>query len=161
MFKNKIAKYEEEGRSIVYIDESGFAHDMPRTHGYSPVGDRCYGTQDWNAKGRKNVIARLFGGSLIGCGIIEANVDTDVFNTWLEKIFIPDLPQNSVVVMDNAAFHKSERTNQILGEHGHNIEFLPPYSPDLNPIECKWAQAKSVKRKLHCDVSELFASHMM
>ena len=51
MFKNKIAKYKEEGCSIVYIDESGFAHDMPRTHGYLTAGDRCYGTQDWNAKG--------------------------------------------------------------------------------------------------------------
>ena len=85
MFKNRITKYKEEGCSIVYIDESGFAHDMPKTHGYSTVGDRCYATQDWNAKGRANVISGLSEDSLIGCGIVNANVDTDVFNTWLEK----------------------------------------------------------------------------
>ena len=103
----------------------------------------------------------MSGDSLIGCGIVNANVDTDVFNTWLEKILIPDLPQNSIVVMDNASFHKSDKTTKILSEHRHKIEFLPPYSPDLNPIEFKWAQAKSIRRKLHCDTFELFASHIM
>ena len=133
MFKNRMAKYKEEGCSIVYIDESGFADDMPRTRGYSTVGDRCYATQDWNAKGRTNVISGLSGDSLIGYGIVNANLDTDMFNTLLEKILIPDLPQNSIVVMDNASFHKSEKTTKILSEHQHKIEFLPPYSPDLNP----------------------------
>ena len=84
-----------------------FGYDMPRTHGYSNIGDLCYGTQDWNAKGHQNVIAGLFEDSLIDCGIVEANVDTEVFNTWIEKIFIHDLPENSVVVMDNATFHNS------------------------------------------------------
>ena len=70
-FKEKITKYKQEGRPIVYVDESGFAHDMPRIHGYSEMGKRCFGRQDWNAKGRKNVIAGLFGSSLIGCGIVE------------------------------------------------------------------------------------------
>ena len=64
---------------------------MPRTHGYSTVRDRCYGAQGWNAKGRTNVISGLSGDSLIGCGIVNTNVDTDVFNTWLEKILILDL----------------------------------------------------------------------
>ena len=106
MFKNRIAKYQEEGYSIVYIDESRFVHNMARIHGYSTVGDHCYTTQDSNARARTNVISGLSGDSLIGCGIVNANVDTDVFNTWLEKILIPDLPQNSIIVMDNASFHK-------------------------------------------------------
>lgn len=152
-------KYREERRPIVNIDESGFAHDMPRTHGYSEVGKRCFGGQDWNAKGRQNVIAGLFGDSLIGCGIVEGNVDTAVFNRWLEEIFIPDLPNNSVIVMDNAAFHKSQKTRELVESHGHNIEFLPPYSPDLNPIEQKWSQAKSLRRKSGCNLVELFNDH--
>ena len=92
IFQKKINEHEAEGRSVVYVDESRFRYNMPRTHGYSPIGDHCYGTQDWNAKGPKNVIAGLFKNSLIGCGIVEANIDTAVFNTWIEKIFIPDLP---------------------------------------------------------------------
>ena len=80
----------------------------------------------WNAKGRKNVIAALSGTSLIGCGIVEANVDTAVFNTWVEKILIPDLPDNSVIIIDNAAFHKSQKTKTLIESNGHIIEFLPP-----------------------------------
>ena len=71
------------------------------------------------------------------------------------------LPQNSIVVMDNASFHKSDKTTKILSEHRYKIEFLPSYSPDLNPIELKWAQAKFIRHKLHCDVFELFTSHTM
>ena len=56
LFKNKIEKYKSENRILSYIDESGFAYDMPRRYGYSKVGDRCYGTYNWNAKGRENVI---------------------------------------------------------------------------------------------------------
>ena len=55
-FQEKIDAYKAENRPLIYIDESGFAHDMPRTHGYAPIGQRCFGTQDWNAKGRTNVI---------------------------------------------------------------------------------------------------------
>lgn len=160
MFKEKVIEYEREGRSIVYIDESGFSNDMPRTHGYSSIGERCYQTHDWNSKGRKNVIAGLCAKSLIGCGIVEGNVDTEVFNTWVEKIFIPDLPKNSVVVMDNATFHKSQRTRDLFQINGHQIEFLPPYSPDLNPIEQKWAQAKAIRRRVNCDVENLFKEHL-
>ena len=144
---------------MVYVDESRFGYNMPRTHGCLPIGDHCYGTQDWNAKGPKNVIAGLFKNSLIGCGIVEANIDTAVFNTWIEKIFIPDLPENSVVVMDNAAFHKSQKTRVFLEINAHQIEFLPPYSPDLNPIEQKWAQAKAIIKRENCYVENLFRDH--
>ena len=81
------------------------------------------------------------------------------FNTWIEKIFIPDLPENSVVVMDNAAFHKSEKTKELIENHGHEIEFLPSYSPDLNPIEQKWAQAKAIRRRENCNLENLFKDH--
>lgn len=72
----------------------------------------------------------------------------------------PDLPEESVVVMDNAAFHKSKKTKELIENKGHIIEFLPPYSPDFNLIEPKWAQAKSIKRKLGCDIEDLFKFHM-
>ena len=55
-FQESIAAYEQEGRTIAYLDESGFAQDMPRTHGYSKKGKRCFGTHDWHAKARINAI---------------------------------------------------------------------------------------------------------
>lgn len=70
---------------------------------------------------------------------MKSDIDPNVFNTCVETILIPDLPPNSIVVMDNAALHKGNKTRQLLMGHGHTIEFLPTYSPDLNPIEHKWA----------------------
>ena len=129
---------------------------MPRTHGYSEIGKRCFGTSDWNAKGRQNVLGALLNSELIACGICAANVDTAIFNAWVEEILIPRLPEKSVVVMDNAAFHKTQATRDLIENNGHVIEFLPPYSPDLNPIENKWAQVKSIRRKQQCDLFDLF-----
>jgi len=69
---------------------------------------------------------------------------------------IPKLPENSVIVMDNATFHKRSDTLQVIENAGHTALFLPPYSPDLNPIEQKWAQMKAMRKKLHCSIEQLF-----
>ena len=79
MFKKKVEQYRSEGRILSYIDESGFALDMPRTHGYARVGDRCYGTHKWNLRRRENVIGALINNSLTACGIVNGNVDSDTF----------------------------------------------------------------------------------
>ena len=108
-FEKKIHEY-EEGRSIVYVDESGGLHMICQEYMVIHLQEiGCYATQNWNAKGRQNVIAGLFADSLIGCGIVEDNVDTEIFNTWIKKILIPDLPENSVVAIDNAASHKNKK----------------------------------------------------
>ena len=65
VFQKKIEEHKKDGRPIVYIHESGFAHDMPRTHGYAVKGKRCFGTHDWQARGRINVIGALLGTALV------------------------------------------------------------------------------------------------
>jgi transposase len=140
----------------VYIDESGFAMDMPRCHGYSRIGQRCHGKQDWQAKGRINVIGALHKDQLLTVCLFESTVDSDVFHAWVTKDLLHQLPQGAVVVMDNATFHKRQDTQQEIRDAGYILEYLPPYSPDLNPIEKKWAQAKARRRKFRCDVESLF-----
>lgn len=149
-------RLKEAGRPVTFIDESGFAHDMPRTHGYSLKGERCYGVQDWGAKGRTNVIGALLGSLLLTVSLFEGTINTAIFNAWLTQDLIPKLPLHSVVVMDNASFHKSEETKLILEKSGHNLLYLPAYSPDFNPIEHKWAQAKKLRRKSQCSIQDLF-----
>ena len=63
--------------------------------------------------------------------------------------------------MDNAAFHNGHRTKEILSEHGHELEFLPPYSPDFNLIEHKWPQAKAIRRKQNCSTLEIFQKYLV
>ena len=161
MFCQEIQKLQNEGRKIVYIDESGFAHNMPRTHGYSLKGRRCYGKHDWGAKGRTNAIGALIDKALLTIMLLAESVNTEVFTCWVQLDLLPKLPSNSVVVMDNAAFHKGEDMKNFITSAGHVLLYLPPYSPDLNPIEKKWAQAKHIRRSVACSVDELFRAHVI
>ena len=159
-FQSKIKQYKEQGKAIVFTDESGFVHSSPRTHGYSLKGKRCYGVHDWHPSKRTNVIGALVDKSLLTVSIFNCNVNTAIFNCWVEKDLIPKLPDDSVVVTDNASFHKSPHLKTILEEAGHILEYLPPYSPDLNPIESKWFQAKSRRKKYRCNIDTLFKMYL-
>ena len=117
----------------MYIDESGFSHDMPRTHGYST-----------------NAIGALIGATLLTVSLFESTINSEVFTAWAKQDLLPKLPERSIIVMDNATFHKQPEMQEALAADGHTLLYLPPYSPDLNPIEKKWAQAKSLRRKLSC-----------
>ena len=133
---------------------------MPRTHGYSAKGQRCHGTADWHPSKRTNVIGAMLGKVLLTVTLFEANIDAAIFNGWMEKDLIPKLPKNSVLIMDNAAFHKSPKLKSMIEDAGHRLEYLPAYSPDLNPIERCWNQAKSRRKKWGCDIETLFREYM-
>jgi transposase len=152
--------YEADERSVIYIDESGFATDMPRKYGYAPIGRRCPDKHDWNAKGRINAIGSLLGTCFISVTLLVGSVNANVFHAWVTQDLLPKLPVNSIVVMDNASFHKRKDIQDAIKCAGHTLEYLPPYSPDLNPIEHKWAQSKSIRRKEKCSVEDIFAIYM-
>ena len=144
----------------MWIDESGFAHGMPRTHGYAAKGERCFGTSNWGARGRTNVIGALLGGLLLTVGLFATTVNTIVFTHWLKQDLLKKLPKHCVIIMDNASFHKGEEMKKVILQHGHILEYLPPYSPDLNPIEKKWAQTKKLRQKQQCNVETLFKNNV-
>jgi hypothetical protein len=146
-----------EKRPIVYLDESGFAVDAPRTHGYSLKGKRCYDQKDWHAKGRLNAIGAMMNFALLTVQLWECNIDSDVFLAWVKTALLPSVPMQSVIVLDGASFHKRSDIRRTIEQRGHILEFLPSYSPDLNPIEKKWAQAKAVRRQHRCSPTELFS----
>ena len=160
-FEARIMDYKQQGRTLIYIDESGFAKDAPRTQGYSYRGERCYGQQDWQARGRVNAIGAIINFVFLSVGLFNANIDSDIFYAWLTQELLPKVPAHSVLVMDNATFHKREDMKQAISNYGCTLEFLPTYSPDLNPIEKKWAQVKAARRKYRCDdIDSLFKAYM-
>lgn len=138
------------------MDESGFSVSAPRTHGYSQQGKRCYGSHNWQEKGRINAIGAILNKDLFSVSLWECSIDSDVFHAWVEADLITKLPKNSVVILDNASFHKRQDTKQLFRDNGHILLYLPPYSPDLNPIEHTWAHLKAIRQKLRCDVDSLF-----
>ena len=128
---------------------------MPRTHGYAQRGERCYGTHDWNAKGRINVVAALRKGILFAVDLIKTNVNADIFLKWIQEKLLPALPKNAIVVLDNASFHKRRDIKNVIAQADHTLTFLPPYSPDLNPIEKTWAKLKAKRRKTGASVKDV------
>ena len=111
-------------------------------------------------RGRINVMGAMVGFVLVSVGLFEGSINSDVFYAWLTQALVPVLPVNAVVVMDNASFHKRADMVEAIKQSGALLAFLPPYSPDLNPIEKKWAQAKAIRKRERCDVDTLFSAHM-
>ena len=99
------------------------------------------------SKRRTNVIGALTGDRLMTAALFDGSINADVFEAWLQQALLPVLPNGAVVVMDNAPFHTSERIQEAVEAAGCLLEYLPPYSPDLNPIEHKWAQARASQEK--------------
>lgn len=151
----KLNHYIAQGFAIVYMDESGFESETMRPCGYAPIGSPCIGSYNWQAKDRTNVIGALYGKTLFALNCLKTNINKKIFYHWCKFTLIPKLKRKCVIVMDNAAFHK--RVQKLLNRHGHRLLFLPPYSPDLNPIEKKWAQVKFLRQGwMENDLSKLF-----
>lgn len=135
---------------------------MPRKHGYSPRGKRCFGKSNWHEKGRIHVIGALGKGfTLLTAALFNCTIKTEVFISWLKEDLLPKIGNGSVLVLDNAAFHNRKQMREAIGERDIEVCFLPPYSPDLNKIERKWAQAKAIRRRSGCDVESLFCEYSL
>ena len=100
--------------------------------------------------------------TFVTLGMFSSSINSDVFYAWLTQDLLPKLTTGAVIVMDNATFHKRSNMLKAITEHGCIAEYLPPYSPDLNPIGKKWAQVKSItiRRQLRCSIDELFSNHL-
>ena len=108
-----------------------------------------------------NAIGAIIDFVFVAVGLFNGSINSDVFYAWLTSTLLPNLQAGTVIVMDNASFHKSLKTKEILAAHGHELEFLPPYSPDFNPIEHKSAQLKAIRRKYNCSTLELFQKYSL
>ena len=140
IYQDKIDRFKQQGYLIVYMDESGFEAETIRSYGYASIGKPCINWYNWQAKKRTNVIGALYKKMLFAFDYFDKNINGDIFYGWCKYTLIPSLKTKCVVVMDNASFHK--RLQRLLNRHGHRLLFLPSYSPNLNPIEKKWVQAK-------------------
>lgn len=115
---------------------------------------------NWQAKGRINAIGALLGRLLLTVCLFEGSINSQVFHGFIVEDLLPKLPEKTLIVMDNASFHKGEAVRNAIKKAGHIPLFLPPYSPDLNPIEKKWAQLKAIRRKLQLSAEELFKENI-
>ena len=133
------------GKEFVYIDESGFEPAVSRRYAYAQKGTRVYGLTSGHRRPRTSLLAARIGTRFAAPILFEGSCDTAVFNWWLETQLCSLLNDTQVVVMDNAPFHKSPKTHELIEGTGATLLFLPPYSPDLNPIEHDFATLKRLR----------------
>lgn len=114
--------------------------------GWAPRGERCYAQKKAERTTRYNITAALNLNFLIAPFIFEGYSNRLIFETYVELILVPVLKPGMVLIIDNASFHKSKKVIQLLENIGCRIIFLPPYSPDFNPIEHHWASIKNAIR---------------
>jgi transposase protein of IS630 family insertion sequence len=100
---------------------------------YAPHGQKCAGVSGWS-KTQTNVIGALCGTVPFAFTAFDCSIDSDVFHTWATEILLPELPACSVIVMDNAPFHKRQDTLDALKAEGHTVLWLPSYSPVFSPL---------------------------
>ena len=128
---------------MIYIDEAGFDNRLFRERARAPRGIKIHANRPGKKRERVSMIAGLLGKQMIAPFTFQGGCTADVFNLWLEDILLPVIPKKSVLILDNAAFHKTPQTAKLIEKAGCFLKFLPTYSPDLNPIEHCWHQVKS------------------
>lgn len=120
---------------------------MTRLYGRAPIGERLYDSEAPGARG-KNI--SLIGGmsidGLIATMSVVGSVNTDVFLFYIQEILIPQLWVGAIIVMDNLPVHHAAVVQKALVTVGAKVVFLPPYSPDLSPIELCWSKLKQLLR---------------
>jgi transposase len=127
---------------------------MTRLRGRAPVGRRLVEKVPHGHWKTTTLIAAL-GVSGIRCStVVDGAVNGDLFEAFVEQVLVPQLRPGDVVVMDNLSSHKRARTRALTEAAGATVLFLPPYSPDLNPIEMIFAKAKHLLRSLACRTRE-------
>ena len=127
---------------MYYPGESGVDHRLFRPHARAPRGEKVYAEVCGSRRGRTSVISAWRDGRLVSPTVFGGYCDRPVVDAYFAEVLLPSIPKGSVVVLDNASFHRSPSTLAVVEAAGCSLMFLPTYSPDLNPIEHTWATLK-------------------
>jgi Transposase and inactivated derivatives len=145
-------------RRFKFIDEAGSNLAMTRSRGRAAPGERVFDTAPQNYGANVSMLAALSIEGVSAPMTVRGAVDSLVFLAYLEQVLCPTLCEGDVVVMDNLPVHKVQSVRALIEERGARLIYLPPYSPDLNPIEKCWSKIKThlraVKARTYDALSE-------
>ena len=138
---------EVDAERLVFVDEMGANVSLSPLYAWSPKGQRAFGSAPRNWGKNVTLLASITRRGLGPCLAVEGSTTREVFEAYLERILAPTLVPAQVVVMDNLSAHKGERVRELIEQRGCEIVYLPPYSPDFNPIEQAFSKVKGLLRR--------------
>ena len=146
---------------LVFVDEMGANVSLSPLYAWSRRGERAYAKAPRNwGKNVTLLLASMNSDGVGSCLAVEGAVRREVFETYLEVVLAPTLGPGQVVVMDNLSAHKGGRVKEILEARGCELLYLPPYSPDLNPIEQAFSKVKGLLRRAEARTREALIGAM-
>jgi transposase len=151
---------ELDPRLLVFVDEMGTNTSLHPLYAWSKRGQRVYCSAPRNRGKNTTLLASM---SMEGIGpslAVTGAVDAAVFEAYLEQVLLPHLRPGRIVVMDNLSAHKAQRVKELIEECGCEVLYLPPYSPDLNPIEEAFSKVKDLLRKAEARSREALVEAM-
>ena len=139
----------------MYIDESGFESIPNGVYAWSKKGKKIYGEKQGKRGIRENLVAGRRKGKkdLIAPMLFTGSLNAEGFEGWLGKYLLPSLYRSSVIILDNAPIHRKNMIRELVKEAGHEVIFLPKYSPDLNDIEHDFSALKRARMYAKSDTS--------
>jgi transposase len=147
-FEEKISK--KKAADLIFLDESGLIDNLTREYARAPKGQKIPAKKSGKRTTRINLIAAYSCGKSFAHHAFQGRCNAYKFNDWLKNHLVPKLRHGQTIILDNATFHKSKKTKELIKKAHCEILFLPPYSPQYNPIEHYWANLKrTIKNTRH------------
>lgn len=140
---------------LVFLDESGINTDMTRRYGRSIGKTRVVDKVPCNTPKNTTIVSSIRLGGTYAYEIIEGAMKTESFVEYIKNTLVPTLQIGDIVIMDNLKAHKADAVSELICAVGATVVFLPPYSPDFNPIEKMWSKMKNYLRKCKVRIKKL------
>ena len=147
-------------KRLVFIDETWAKTNMIRLRGRAPRGQRLIDKTPHGHWQTTTLIAALGIEGMQCSTVVDGAVNGDVFEAFVEQVLVPQLKPGDIVVMDNLSSHKRARIRELIEEQQAELRYLPPYSPDLNPIEMVFSKIKQLLRTLGARTRDVLWSSM-
>jgi len=135
-------------KRLVYVDESGIDQYLYREYARAPRGQKVVARISGRKFKRTNIVAGICQGQWVAPLEYTGTADSVMFEFWFENCLLKEVNEGTTIILDNATFHKKSVLPNLAKKYNCEVLFLPPYSPDLNPIEKKWAWLKRKLREI-------------
>jgi transposase len=139
---------------LVFVDEMGTHTSLAPLYAYAPIGERAFFEVPRNRGKNTTLLTSLHKGGIGPSMAVEGATTARVFETYVKRLLAPALLPGQVVVLDNLGAHRPKRVRELIEARGCQLIYLPPYSPDLNPIEEALSKIKHILRKIAARTKE-------